>query len=259
MKYSSIAFAVFLPLLLITSCSVSKRTSKRSPLDVAIAHYISGETEISRDELVRLTQELDGSDLCEAYLYLGRCHLALGAMEEAAETFTLGGMTCGGDLFDEYLQQVQNYLRAAPEVLVRAASISRAQFACLILHYFGSSAAADQDLKERPADIESHWAAEAIETVLKNGYLEVLPDGKFYPDEPVRRAAFVFQTGRLVRLVADDPSIDLEGAFPAAVRQKIDYFAGIALSDDESALISGREAVNLLDNIARKTGYPHGD
>lgn len=208
---------------------------------------------------MRLAEQLDGPDLCTAYLYLGRCHLLLGELEKAAEIFNQGSLTCGEELFDEYLLQVRNYLRASPDVLAKAASITRAQFACMIFYYYGSSVSADRDLKTRPSDIESHWASETIESVLKNNYLEVLPDGAFHPDEPVTRDAFVFQTARLLRLIANDPSLDLNGAFPAGVQQKIEYFSGIAGTDGEAALISGRDAVNLLDNIARKTGFSHGD
>jgi hypothetical protein len=257
LKNRSIAFAIFIPLLLIISCSPSKRTSTQSSLDTAIEQYISGRYEAAREELSILTHNLQGEELCTAYLYLGRSHLALGETDRAAEAFSMGSITCGDELFEEYLMQVRDNLRATPGALISAVSITRAQYACLLRHYF--EAGGNGALPTVPADIESHWAQEAIVGVLRSGYMESLPDGAFYPDEPLSRAAFVFHTGRLIKLLSKDSSIDLEGAFPEGVERKIHYYAGVAGTADGSPLISGSDAVNLLDNIARKIGSKHAD
>jgi hypothetical protein len=86
--------------------------------------------------------------------------------------------------------------------------------------------------------------------------MEALPDGLFHPDETVTREAFVFLAAGMIRRFASDPAIDLEGAFPGGVEQKISLYAGVTASDG-GPFVSGRDAVNLLDNIARNTGRTH--
>jgi hypothetical protein len=264
-KLNSVAIALLLPLLLFNSCASSRRTSTRSDVQEAIELFIAGRYEAAAADFETLTKSLDGDELCTAYLYLGRCYFELGNLEKAAEVFSLGRMQCGEAPFGEYLLQVQNYFRVSPEAIANAVSITRAQCACLLLHYFGGSDSAGLSIRpdmvqpgtaKHPPDAVSHWAKDAIDEVLRIGLMEALPDGLFHPDETVTRASFVFIAASMIKRFSSDPGIDFESDFPGGVEQKISLYAGVAASGD-GPFVSGRDAVNLLDNIARNTGRTH--
>ncbi|MBI4721271.1 MAG: tetratricopeptide repeat protein [Chitinivibrionia bacterium] len=260
MKAKILAIALLLPLLLFNSCSSSRRAGTRSDVQNAIELFVAGRYEAARAEFEGLTKSLNGEDLCAAYLYLGRCYFEMGNLEKAGEVFSTGRVACGEEPFAEHLMQVQNYLRVSPAAIAGAAFITRAQCACLLAYYFGDASAgapmAQPGIAKDPADAASHWAIGAIREVLRTGLMETLPDGLFHPDEAVTRAAFVFIAGSAIKRFEPGPGTDLEGAFPEGVEQKIGMYAGVAASDG-GPFVSGRDAVNLLDNIARNTGHAH--
>jgi tetratricopeptide (TPR) repeat protein len=234
--------------------------STRSDVQKAIDLFIAGRYEAARADFEALARSRDGDDRCTAYLYLGRCYFELGNLEKAAEAFSLGRLECGEAPFADYLLQVQNYFRSSPRAIASAASITRAQCACLLVHYFGgpkdSGQSAGLGLPKNPSDAVSHWASDAIRGALALELMENLPDGLFHPDETLTRASFVFIAGRAIRRLGSGGHIDLEGTFPDGVEQKIGLYAGVAASDG-GAFVSGRDAVNLLDNIARRSGREH--
>ena len=53
-------------------------------------------------------------------------------------------------------------------------------------------------------DIEGHWAREAIQKALADGYVKGYPDGRFLPERPVSRAEFVSMVNNALQLRSEN-------------------------------------------------------
>jgi hypothetical protein len=257
-KYRITLFAVFLPLLIFISCSQYGRTKRSPVLERAIADYISGRYSLAEQQLKALTKTLEGENLCQAYLYLGRCYIEQGKYGQAAEAFNLARInSCEGPI-DEYLQKISFHYQLLPENIVNAECITRAQLACLLNRYFAGSSKDSTSFQHpaEPPDIQNHWARNSITKALLHGFMSVLPDGRFYPDNRVSRSSFVYTAAHMIEISRKADTVNLEGSFPGEVQSKISFYCGASVGSDHPIWVSGTEAINILENIARKAWIP---
>ncbi len=58
-----------------------------------------------------------------------------------------------------------------------------------------------------PSDVDGHWAKNAIELAMRLNLMDVYPDGKFRPDEPVTRAGLATTLEQVLAVIANDPAL----------------------------------------------------
>jgi tetratricopeptide (TPR) repeat protein len=256
-------------MLFLVSCSSKVESPGRAKLDSAIILYISGRYEKAIEQFDRLKRTLasDG-DRQEAYLYLGRCHEALGQYIEAADAYS-EGMMIGGDVqFEEHIQKLRPRYEADPEYAQKHEHLTRAQLACLIRGMLLPGATAipptqssilEKTTYARPPDISTHWAKDPIGLLLDLGLLKAMPDSLFHPEARVTKASFFFIVQHIRRLYSLD-DVENEDLFPdgfnGILRVQLDALRRERPGND--AYITGWEAVSILNKLKQDWGPPHG-
>ncbi len=136
--------------------------------------------------------------------------------------------------------------------------MTREQLAGLIDQMFGSAladsgvttgavGAASAPLAEREAD------RDPIGVVTRSGVMTRLADGEFHPDEKVTRPAFYAVVARLVGAIDAPPGV-MDEMFPGGYRESLSPQAVVAGDRGGIHLLSGREAVEALQTLARRVG-----
>ena len=188
--------------------------------------YIDGQYEEAARRFDAITRGAESEDdVLTAYLYLGRCYMELGDYSAAADALTSGRVLGGGIEFEGYLAEVQEHLRLTSKGLEGQGTLSRAQLAALIDQGFGDRLAGTGTHRV-PPDLATHWARETVRRVNEAGVMPSLPDGDFYPDVPVTRAAFYVTLLRLSRVVGI-PKTEVSAHFPGGLRVPAGEAAGI--------------------------------
>jgi hypothetical protein len=77
-------------------------------------------------------------------------------------------------------------------------TVTRAEFASMLVRLFPFPVEAPQDSGVSLADIRNHWAKQAIERLAQLGIISGYPDGTFKPDEPITREQMVFVIMKLL-------------------------------------------------------------
>ena len=80
---------------------------------------------------------------------------------------------------------------------------------CLVLSLFPGVSYGTEGTSTAPgsgafSDIQDHWAREAIQKAVTDGYVKGYPDGKFLPERPVSRAEFVSMVNNALQLRSEN-------------------------------------------------------
>jgi hypothetical protein len=249
-------------LITFMACSPRHAVSTNSSLDQAIALYIEGNYEQARDRIADLVGQLETDhDLRTAYLYLGRCCMALEDYAGAGDALLAGRMFGEEEIFNEYLYEIRSRLRAAEANIGTAESVTRAQLACLLRSMFLSSAGVetvpplegDAEGSSRMApDVATHWAEDCIWHASAAGFMGTLPDGRFHPEVRITRMAFFFIVQRIAAAIGAKADL-LDDLYPRGIHDAIDPSMDGLDGDLDAELISGGEALSamlrLLDSM----------
>ena len=262
----SVRLSSFLPIAVliviwVAACSPRTAVDGEAELEQAIILYVAGDYETARERFNALVGRLQPDDELEtAYLYLARCNEALGDYQAAVDALSAGLVIRGDALFQKHFYALRNKIEADPDYLIKQQELSRAHLACLYDELF-LSAPKENDVQIipprlagtffLPADVREHWAGERIRRVLMTGAMAVLPDSLFHPDDKVTRAAFFFAARRMEsRLLKPDQNVSIlfPNGFEPLFREQL------AAQDNPqlTALITGREAVGLLERLRQK-------
>ncbi len=124
--------------------------------------------------------------------------------------------------------------------------------------------------QELPPDVpENHWAKSFIQEALSKGVLELMPDGKFHPDEKVNRAEFARLIEKFLVRYWNDPSLetrffgqtspfaDVNNTSPVFNAIMTVSTRGIMPGFDDGTFkplgpVSGTEALNIIRNLKSK-------
>ncbi len=218
------------------SCSSSTRKSDRSGLDLAIETYIAGDLSVCIEKLEALTREEQSREmLIETYLYLGRAYLETKQYNRAIDSFRVGKVHDGGEVFDAYLERLALLTTGSPDVVASSMRINRGQLAVLLDGMFFENS--NSSTPNQPAAADEHLATSA-----KLGIVPVLPDGGFHAAVPVTRASFFAAVARLANTLGlrGGAAVFFDGGF------------GWSLTGDQQqgpAFVSGRDAVKILEKV----------
>jgi hypothetical protein len=105
----------------------------------------------------------------------------------------------------------------------------------------------------REEHAERQPARDPVGVVSRTGVMTALADGEFHPDEKVTRPAFYAIVTRLVDALDAAPSVMAE-MFPGGYRETLSPQGAGAEKKDGIAFVSGREAVQTLQTLARRVG-----
>ena len=249
--------------LTLAGCGSPRTTVvENASLEKAIAFYIDGNLQRAEALFNEITKQGRGDDdYRTACLYLGRIYLAAGDYQKAADALS-AGKALGGDVrFDEYFEIAQRHLTSSPERIVQLERITREQLAALIDHMFGSilDSPIEAPGAVRPTPLtreeyaEGEPARDPIGVVSRTGVMTPLADGEFHPDEKVTRPAFYAVLTRLVDAL-DAPSSVMAEMFPGGYRETLSPQGAGGEIKDAPAFVTGREAVQTLQTLARRIG-----
>jgi tetratricopeptide (TPR) repeat protein len=263
----SARLSIFL-LMVVLAAACAPRTAGdgESELDQAILLYVAGDYETARDRFNSLTGRLQSDDDLETtYLYLARCHEAMGDYRAAVDALSAGLVIRGNELFQQHFSVLKNKIEGDPVYLRKQQELTRAHLACLFDELF-LSVPGDRDLQPDPpqlagtfffpADVREHWAGERIRRVLMTGIMPVPPDSLFHPDDKVTRSAFYMDARRMERQLlgpARPGTILLPNGFEALLKEQL------AVRDDPGRppFISGSEAVGALERLRQEASRQH--
>jgi hypothetical protein len=243
-RQAAVLFAIA-ALLCCMGCSSNRGAGKSSgALDSAVALFIDGNYQQAVEAFGKLIDRLDSEeDVLSAYLYLGRSYEALGDYVAAAEAYSTGRLIGGGVQFEEHIVSVQQHLRTSPRSLQVQRDITRAQLAGLIIRLRGRP---NEFVATDVPDLQGHWAREYAAAVVADGIMQVMPDGKFHPDDRVTVAAFyavLMRAGAVLDVAMD--AIDVY--FPGGM-------SGILIDGGAERHIAGRDATEILQTLLAQVG-----
>ena len=244
----------------------SPRTTvvENASLEKAIAFYIDGDLQRSEalfNAIIKHGRADD--DYRTACLYLGRIYLAQHDYERAADALWRG-KALGGDVrFDEYLEIAQRHLSVSPKRILQLETVTREQLAGLIDQMFGSvlvdsggttgAVMASAPGAHREADAEREADRDPIGVVTRTGVMTRFADGEFHPDEKVTRPAFCAVVARLAGAIDAPPGV-MNEMFPGGYRESLSPQSVAAGDRGGIRFLSGREAVEVLQALARRVG-----
>jgi hypothetical protein len=250
----SIQLALAVAAMLAAGCGAPHSTfGERSTVEEAVGCFVAGDYD-GAEALFRevLDQPASDEDLVTAHLYLGRIYLERQDYDRAADMFS-AGKALGGDVrFDGYFEEAASHLRISPETIIQEEIISRGQLAALLKEMFeGALGTGNEDANEtRPT--AAHWSSGYTLFVERSRVMKRLPDGDFHPDGKVTRPAFFVIVSRLTGKLGLSADV-LEDAFPGGLRAAV-ASVDDAGGDETSSFVSGREAVSVLETVARAAG-----
>ncbi len=132
-------------------------------------------------------------------------------------------------------------------LIIKAESISRGELAYILVTRFTSYDLLGFMIKNsyiRPEDVMYYWSEEYINTSCEYRIMRILPDGNFYPDDPVKKFQMAIVLYRIVvnfRIVERNINI-LSASWNWVVENNI-------LTGNEDDYISGEEAVRAVVNF----------
>ncbi len=249
-----------LPILL--GCgSVRTADNGDTSLENAVSYYIDGDLESAEALLTRIVQQpASDEDLQTAYLYLGRIYMARGDYERAASAFSSGKLAGGDIRFDEYFELASTRSGVSAAKIARQRTVTRAQMAVLIHTMFGGALDTTRQATSntppdtaRTGDEKRHWAAVSIEAVMRAGVMDMLPDGRFYPEERVTKPSFFVTAARVAAALGLAPGV-VEEIVAGGYRGSLPSAEPDAAGAGDVLYIGGREVVDGLERIASAAG-----
>jgi tetratricopeptide (TPR) repeat protein len=230
--------------LLFFSCSSGVRGEGGAKLNRAIESFIAGDYDSAISRLEELADATNSNEeLQQIYLYLGRSYVATEQYARAIDAFNAGMALGGGSPFDEYLIRLGVVVSGTPETVSMSDRVTRAQLAALIDHLFYSGSGDTGGDSGRGAP---EGAVAELESV-KRGVVPPLPDGDFYPDALVTRAALYAAVARL----AADLGAEGEGEPSAFIDGGYDWVTvGGVEGGAPNTLVTGKETLTALQRVS---------
>ena len=132
-------------------------------------------------------------------------------------------------------------------LIIKAESISRGEFAYILVTRFTSHDLLGfmtkySDIK--PEDARNYWSEDYINTSCEYQIMRIMPDGNFYPDDPVKKfqaAIVLYRVAVNFQIVESNINI-LSKSWDWAVSNAI-------LSGDKNDYITGEESVEAAVNF----------
>jgi len=155
----------------------------------------------------------------------------------------------------QIIKKVRAY-RIPPEIyrvqlpdslIIKAESISRGELAYILVTRFTSYdllGIMTKNSYSRPEDAILYWSRDYINTSCEYQIMRIMPDGNFYPDDPVKKfqiAIVLYRIAVNFRIVESNINI-LSASWNWAVNKNI-------LTGNEDDYISGEEAVRAVINF----------
>ena len=132
-------------------------------------------------------------------------------------------------------------------LIIKAESVSRGELAYILVTRFTSYdllGFMPKNAYRRPEDVTYYWSEEYINTSCEYQIMGIMPDGNFYPDDPVKKfqmAIVLYRIAVNFRIVERNINI-LRSSWSWALNNNI-------LTGNEDDYISGEEAVRAVVNF----------
>jgi tetratricopeptide (TPR) repeat protein len=210
------------------SCA-SAPPDSQNELDRAVEDFVDGDY---RDAVTKLDAIIASSQddplRREAYMYLGRSHMALGETDEAIDAFTRCIHLGDTGPCVEYLRVLQQYMEGKPGALHMNEALTRGQLAGAVVRMF---------LNQEPDDPTGPTPLTILE---QRGWMPVLPDGDHHAADPVTPASLYVVAARILAEAgqADQASRVMPGGYrkAASVKQPVSGSQALAVLERVRAI-----------------------
>ena len=231
-----IVAAAVLGLAGLMACSSTGPATPRSEYDEAVGRVVAGDYRGAIDRMEKVAESSpDEAVKRDAYVYIGRSHMALGETGAAIDAFTLAAHLGDRGQSIEYLELLKQYVEGNPDALHVREAVTRAELAGAIVRMMDETATEGLDPSgPRPLEITA-----------RHGWMPATPDGQPHAEDPVTRASLYVIVSRILagRGRTDQIDVIMPGGYEAALR-----------SDEP---VSGSEALAILERV-RLVQEKHG-
>jgi len=206
----------------------SSTVEKQGDFDKAVERFVAGDYRgtISRMEKIAAATT-DEAVKRDAYVYIGRAHMALGETDEAIEAFTMGAHYGDRGQSVEYLELLKQYVEGNPTALHAREGVTRSELAGAIVRMMDETATAAL----------SPGGPTPLAILAERGWMPAAPDGAEHAEEEVTRASLYVIVSRILAGRGQASQVDaiMPGGYQTALRA--------------AEPVSGTEALAILERV----------